>query len=107
MHDGKYMDDYSYHDWSKFMVRHPKDKPNGPHFGAVLFDTRTEWTPAYDKNHPDTCVTLSEIHYFAFPDKETLVEWIKRASKEKKQFFFFEVKKVGDLEVKVSVNLDV
>lgn len=34
----KYLDDYNYHDWSKFMVQQPSEKPKGPHFAGVLFD---------------------------------------------------------------------
>ena len=107
MRNGKYMDDYNYHDWSKFMVRTPKEKPTGPHFAAVLFDTRTEWTPAYDRHDTDSSSTVPDIHYFAFPDQETLREWVLRAAKDKKQFFFFEVKKLGEAELKVSVDLGV
>lgn len=107
MRNGKYMDDYNYHDWSQFMVRTPKERPTGPHFAAVLFGTRTEWTPAYDRNDTASSCSVSEITYFAFPDKATLSEWVLRASKEKKEFFFFEVKKVGEAELKVNVDVEV
>ena len=37
----KYLDEYNYHDWAKFMVREPKDKPTVPHFASVLFDSHS------------------------------------------------------------------
>lgn len=107
MRSDKYMDNYNYHDWSKFMVRTPKERPTGPHFAAVLFGTRIEWMPAYDEHDSDSTYSVPEITYFAFPDKETLSEWVLRAAKDKKEFFFFEVKKVGEVELKVSVDVGV
>ena len=77
MRNGKYMNDYNYHDWSKFMVRTPKERPLGPHFAAVLFGTRTEWTPAYDLNDSESSCSVPEITYFAFPDKATLTAGLK------------------------------
>lgn len=102
-----YMEDYNYHDWSKFMVREAKDKPKGAHFAAVLLDTRREYTPAYDANDYGTSHSVADVQYFAFPDKETLSAWLLRAKKDNKQFFFFEVKKLGEVSVKVSVDVEV
>jgi hypothetical protein len=101
----KYMDDYNYHDWTQFMVDRPEKKPKGPHFAAVLFDTRTEWMPAYDSHDSDSSSTVPDIHYFAFPDKETLGEWVLRAARDKKNFFFFEVRQLGNAQLQVSVDL--
>lgn len=105
----KYMDDYNYHDWSQFMVRSPKQRPIGAHFAAVLFETRNEWTPPYDRYDEPTgsSSTIEYVSYFAFPDKQTLSEWVSRAAKNKMQFFCFEVKKIGSVEVKVNVDIEV
>jgi hypothetical protein len=101
-----YMEDYNYHDWSKFMVRKPEEKPKGPHFAAVMFDTRTEYTPAYDEKDYGSSSSVPEIQYFAFPDKETLGAWLLRAKKDNKSFFFFEVKKLGEMTLKVAVDVE-
>lgn len=103
------MDDYNYHDWSEFMVRSPKDAPKKAHFAAVLFETRNEWTPPYDRfdDAGGTSSTIEYVQYFAFPDKELLSAWILRATKDKKKFFFFEVKKLGEVELKVNVDVEV
>ena len=103
----KYSNDYDHYDWAKFIVKSTKDRPIKPHFAAVLFGTRNEFTPAYDKYDTDRSVTVPDITYFAFPDQATLSEWIVRASKDKKEFFFFEVKRIGSVELKVHVDLDV
>jgi hypothetical protein len=101
MRNGKYMDDYNYHDWAKFMVREVKERPKGPHFAAVLFDNHYEHS-GYEN---DSRYLVPNVVYFAFPDKETLREWILRAAKDKKEFFFFEVKKLGEAELKVDVDV--
>lgn len=98
--------EYNYHDWSRFMVLDAKTKPTNPHFAAVLLETRSEWTRGYD-NDDGYSSTHPNVVYFAFPDKKTLEAWVLRAAKDKKVFFFFEVKKVGEAELKVNVDLDV
>lgn len=103
MGDGKkcreYMDEYNYHDWAKFMVSKESDKPKGPHFGVVLFGTRNE----HDSYGGASC-SVPDITYFAFPAKEVLEAWLIRAIKDKKKFFFFEVKKLGEAEVAVKID---
>jgi len=99
----KYMDDYNYHDWAKFMVEKVEDKPKGPHFASVMFDKHHEHS-GYPE---DSGYLVPNVVYFAFPDQETLKEWVLRAMKDKKQFFFFEVKKLGNSELKIDVDLGV
>lgn len=109
MIERQYTDNYNYHDWAKFMVTKSENKPTGPHFAAVLFGTRSEWTPSYDQfdSRGGSTHTVNEITYFAFPTKEILDAWLLRASKENKKFFFFEVKKLGEIELKVSTSVSV
>jgi hypothetical protein len=99
----KLQDNYNYHDWTRFMVREPKDNPQGPHFAAVLFDSHSECTGYKD----DSNYRVPNVVYFAFPDQATLGEWVIRAVKDNKQFFFFEVKKLGNVELRVNVDLGV
>lgn len=101
-----FMDNYNYHDWAKFMVEKPEQIPKGPHFAAVLLDKRREYSPAYDDRDSGRSYEVSQAVYFAFPDKKTLESWLLRAMKENKQFFFFEVKKLGDVSLKVAVSTD-
>ena len=98
----KYMDDYNYHDWSKFMVVKPADKPTRPHFAAVMFDSHYE----HSGYEGDSNYQVPNVVYFAFPDKETLKEWVLRASKDKRNFFFFEVKSLGNAELKVDLKIE-
>ncbi len=97
------MDDYNYHDWSKFMVVEAKDKPTGPHFAAVMFDKHYE----HSGYEGESSYPVPNVVYFAFPDQATLGEWALRAAKDKRQFFCFEVKKVGDVQMKVTVDVGV
>jgi hypothetical protein len=103
MRNGKYMDDYNYHDWSQYMVVKPEQKPTGPHFAGVLFDSHHE----HSGYEGDSSYAVPNVVYFAFPDQATLKEWVLRAAKDKKQFFFFEVKKLGNAELKIDVDLGV
>ena len=104
--DKKYMDDYNYHDWAQFMVQKPDQKPTGPHFAGILFDSHRE-SSGYREDEGGGSYDVPHVVYFAFPDQETLREWVLRAAKDKKQFFFFEVKKVGEAQLKVDVELGV
>ena len=106
MRTGKYMDDYNYHDWSQFMVQKPEQKPKGPHFAGVLFDSHREHD-GYSREEGGGSYEVPNVIYFAFPDQATLKEWVLRAAKDKKQFFFFEVKKLGNAELKIDVDLGV
>jgi hypothetical protein len=103
----KLMDDYNHHDWAKFMVTEASQKPKGPHFAAVLFETLEYTSPGYDEGDSDERNNFEHVVYFAFPDQETLTEWVLRASKDKKQFFCFEVKKLGTVNLKVTVDVGV
>jgi len=97
---------YNYHTWSKYMVREPKDMPKGSHYAAVLFGTRTEWTPAYDRHDSDSSCSVPEITYFAFYSLEELETWVAEAAQDKKQFFFYHVPKLGEATIKVSVHTE-
>ena len=96
---------YNPYEWSKFLVD-PKNMPKGPHFAAVLFETETRYSPGYDERDTGSSYSAIVTQYFAFPDKKTLESWLLRVTKEGKQFFFFEVKKLGEVELKVSVETD-
>lgn len=100
----KLMDDYNYHNWTEYMVQKPDQAPKGPHFAAVLFEKESY----YEHDHytgNGSSVSHDKITYFAFPDKEILGEWVLRATKDNKKFFFFEVKQLGSAQLKVSVDL--
>lgn len=107
MRNGKYLDDYNYHDWTLFMVRELKEKPKGPHFAAILFDQLDYTSPGYDRDDSSYSTSFKHVSYFAFPDQETLREWVLRAAKAKMQFFFFEVKNIGNAELRIDIDLKV
>lgn len=94
----------AYMNWSKFVVN-SKSIPTEPHFGAVLFTQRTEFMPSYDHHGGYDSQQVEASEYFAFPNKELLQQWVTKVEKEGKKFFFFEVKKIG--QVTVTVNVDV
>ncbi len=88
------------------MVKEAKQKPGGPHYAAVLFGTRSEYSPPYDKGDSGYSSQVPEITYFAFLDKNDLTTWVGEASKANKEFFFFHVNKLGEMNIKVSVSTD-
>lgn len=102
----KFLDNYNYHDWSGFMVKKPEQAPKGPHFAAVLFEKEhVRETDPYNGSNSDRHIDMTT--YFAFPDKETLTQWVLRAAKAEKAFFCFEVKKIGGVQIKVNVDVEV
>lgn len=102
----KYLDNYNSHDWQDFVVSKPEQTPKGPHFGAVLFEKEKRYeTDHYQGGTHSRQVIVTT--YFAFPDKSTLGEWVLRATKDNKHFFFFEVKQLGTAQLKISVDLGV
>ena len=103
----KLMDDYNYHDWCDYIVKSPKEQPTEPHFAVVLFDTRTEWVPAYDSRDTETSTTVDCITYFALPTKDLLEAMVLRLAKANRKCFFFEVKKLGSAKLNVDVDLKV
>ncbi len=97
--------EYNYHHWTKHMVRQPEDKPVDPHYAAVLFDTRTEYSPAYDSSDYSSASTVHETHYFRFYAREELEMWVAEATRSNKKFFFFHVAKLGEATVKVDIDV--
>lgn len=98
--------DYNYHNWSKFMVQKPEEQPKGEHYAAVLFDTRSEYSPPWDKHDTGSSYSVPQTIYFAFLKKEDLEMWVGEASKSNKKFFFFHVTKLGEANLQVKVNTD-
>ena len=99
------MGGFNIRSWRAFAVLQPEQAPAGPHSAAVLFDTRTDWQPGYDKGDPDTTMTVAEVVYFAFADKGDLARWIGEATAARRKFFFFHVAKMGEARVSVDVEL--
>lgn len=99
--------EYNYHDWAQFMVVSEAQRSTTHHFAAVMFETRVEWTPAYDRHDDPQSATVPMTTYFAFPDKDKLIKWVTAATLANKKFFFFEVKKLGVTTVKVDISTDV
>ena len=83
------------------MVKEPKDAPVGAHFGAVLFGTRNQ----VDSYSGNSYYTVPDISYFAFPTQKDLAQWVLEATHDKKNYFFFEVKKLGQATPKVDIDL--
>lgn len=102
----KYQDNYNYHDWTKFMVEKPEQKPTGPHYAAILLEKENRYQHDHYTGKGDS-IQVDSIKYFAFPDEVTLKEWILRATKEKKSFFFFYVAKLGEAAIHINVDLGV
>lgn len=100
-----FLPEYNYHEWSKFMVKKPEETPTGRHYAVVLFERRTEYTPAYDANDHASSYEVPDIEYFAFHDKATLQAFLLRVTRANKKFFFFEVKKLGEVSLQVNVDI--
>lgn len=100
------MNEYNYHDWAKYMVTKPEQAPKGPHFAGILFGTRTEYTPAYDRFDSSTTISCPEITYFCFYALEDLERWVLAVTRSGKSFFFFQVPKLGESKLRIEVHVD-
>jgi hypothetical protein len=94
---------YNYHNWSQYIVLKQEQVPKSRHFAAILFDKYTPCSGYENEGYQADPRPMTV--YFAFPTKELLSQWVLEATQDKKQFFFFEVPKMG--EVKISVNLEI
>jgi len=94
-----YIGQFNKSNWREFEVEKPEQAPKGQHYAAVLFGSHVRddgWGGTY--HQPNTT-------YYAFPDISTLRLWVAEAQGSSQKFFFFEVKQLGTLEVKVDVGV--
>lgn len=95
---------YNYHNWSKFMVDSFEKRPTGPHYAAILFETKQEWTPPYDKDDVGSSHSVNCLTYFCFTEEENLKTWVEEATVDNKQFIFYQVSQLGKAQINVSVK---
>lgn len=94
------------YNWRTFEVDKPEKKPKGEHYGVVLLDTRSEYTPPYGKHDSGGSCNVPDVMYYAFVNKEDLEMFLGEASKANKNFFFFHVAKLGEVNLQVKINTD-
>jgi hypothetical protein len=85
--------------WREFEVTKAEQRPKGPHFAAVLF------TSHYKDDGYGSSYKEEMVKYFAFTKQSDLELWVKTAQASAAQFFFFEVTKLGTLEIKVQLGI--
>lgn len=84
-----------------------EEMPTGSHFAAIIFDTKTTWTPPYDRHDSPDGTTDQECvtEHYVFTDEDDLKLFLKMAHDEKKKVVFYHVPKLGSMQVEVNVKL--
>lgn len=93
-----------YH-FSDYLVKDAKSIPTAAHFAGVVIETKQEWNQGYSDRGGGYYEDVTTTSYYALPTKELLSKWVTEVHQGKKNFFFFEVKQLGSLEVKVEVGV--
>ena len=97
----------TYH-WHSHQARERNDIPNTPHYQALVFGSRNEWSPPYDR-HDDQAGTTSstpQVDVYVFKTREELNLFVTEASKTSTSFVFFAVPALGKAQVKVTVGVE-
>jgi hypothetical protein len=97
------------YNWRDFKVEKREQIPTTPHFQALIFTQRSEWTPPYDHHDSPggTSYNVSDVHVYAFKKKEELELFVTEVTKSGASFVFFAVSALGKSSVKVEVAMDV
>lgn len=94
-----------YYKWNQHRVTKKGDLPITSHMQVLVFTTRSEYSPAYDKHDSDTYTEVPDIQLYAFTEAQLLGDFIIDATKAEVQYAFFEVKKLGTAKINVTVDV--
>lgn len=80
-----------------------------PFYLVVTFQTRTDYTPPYDYHDKGeySSDTVPDTTTYILKNKLELQKFVEEISKTDTKFIFYKIEKLGKLEVKTEVNLDV
>lgn len=94
--------------WLKFKVTKRTQIPFAPHYQAMVFTIRSEWTPGYDRDDSGSSSTVPHIETYVFEARADLDSFVSDAATTNTDFVFFHVSAPGKATVKVDVatNLD-
>jgi hypothetical protein len=98
----------TYH-WRENRVIKRDDIPNVPHFQALVFGTRHEWTPPYGRHDDPSGSTssLPTVDVYVFKARDELSLFIDEATRTGVSFVFFAVSSLGKATVNVDIDLEV
>jgi hypothetical protein len=110
--------DRSY-DWSKHLIKLPKDIPSYKHFVVMIFEQRSYSEAGYDPGDRSTIGYYQHMDYYAFKSEQRDL-WEKFISaiyterhnpnpygSSKEEIVFFESSSRGEVDVKINVNVNI
>ena len=98
--------EFNSYNWRQFELQKRENVPNGPHFVALVLGTRTECSPAYDKNDTDSYYSVPEVKHYVFTKREDLTLFVDEISRTDTKFVFYSVKELGKARVEVKVSIE-
>ena len=102
------MKSFDDHAWRTNKVTNRDDLPKGPHYQALVFNTRIEWTPSYGPPDPrnPTSETVPNVDVYVFEERTDLEKFIDQISRSDSSFVFYAVNALGKTTVTVKVDYE-
>lgn len=105
----------AYNPYSKdckvFRVETKLDVPVGHHYAILVYSSSSVFIPGDERSrtnpghgYPERYETYNSFEHYVSHDREQWEALVKELFSEKKNFVFFEVEKLGSLEVNVSIK---
>lgn len=99
------MSTFNTYNWSKHKVSKRDQIPSGPHYQALVFGTRSEWTPPYDaRDGSGSSYSVENVDVYVFTKRDEFELFVSEAAKSSVSFVFYAVNGLGKATVKVEVD---
>ena len=93
-------------------VRSPADVPQGTHFAVLIYKVRQIDIPGDERSrqapghgYPAHTEEIPSTEHWVTTDKDALAKFVYKQQQAKEQIVFFEVTRLGSLQVKVDISL--
>ncbi len=87
-----------------YKVEELRTVPN-PFFCIVVFESESEYHEDYDNPSRNYYANVKRSHLYVTTDKEVLGKGVLELNKDKKDFVFFQIDKLGTFEIETKLNL--
>jgi hypothetical protein len=103
------MSSFNTYHWHEFKVSKREQVPAEPHYQALVFGTRSEWSPPYDR-HDDpsgSSSSVPNVDLYVFKQRKDLELFVDEAARTGASFVFYHVGSLGKATVHVEVKTEV
>ena len=93
------------------LVKSKKDLPTEPHFAVILYKSQSVYIPGDERSrtnpghgYPERYETYNSCEHWVTTDRTVWENFVKLHHARNDNFSFFEVSKVGSLDIKISIK---